>query len=494
MNRAQRSAVRSVGCAVSLAACLALLLSPLRLAAADDPAKVGQWSDVFPWPVVAIHAHLLPNGKVLSWERKDDVLTTETWLWEPATGKFEKFLNEFASVFCSGHTFLPDGTLLVAGGHHFRDGDGEKTSTFFDFKTNKWTKGPDMNAGRWYPTTCMLSNGEVLAIGGSINGGEQPAVNALPQVWKTTGGWRDLTDADGEILPLYPFMLLAPDGKVFYAGPETRTLFLDTSGLGAWSDGPVSKGGFRDYGSAVQYEPGKMILIGGGDPPFKSAEIVDLNVHPAEWKSTGDMAFARRQLNATLLPDGKILATGGSGAKGFNNADGSVLAAELWDAAAGPNGQWTTMASMKVRRLYHSTALLLPDGRVLSAGGGMPASPEGGDANHFDAQIYSPPYLFKGARPVIDSAPESVGYGQAFTVKTKDAASIKEVTWVRLSSVTHAFNQGQSFNRLKLTAYKDYLTVTAPAGPTLAPPGHYMLFLLNGSGVPSVAKIVKIPG
>jgi hypothetical protein len=491
MNRAHRSAVRSVCRVVSLAACLALLLAPLRLAAADDPAQVGQWSDVFPWPVVAIHAHLLPNGKVLSWERKDDVLTTETWLWDPATGKSEKILNEFASVFCSGHTFLSDGTLLVAGGHHFRDGDGEKTSTFFNFKTNKWTKGPDMNAGRWYPTTCMLSNGEVLVIGGSSRGGEQPAQNTLPQVWKTTGGWRDLTDADGLSLPLYPFMLLAPDGKVFYAGPETGTRFLDTSGKGAWSNGPVSQGGFRDYGSAVQYEPGKVILIGGGDPPLKSAEIIDLNARPAHWRATADMAFARRQLNATLLPDGRILATGGSSAGGFNNANGSVLAAELWDAAT---GRWATMASMKVRRLYHSTAVLLPDGRVLSAGGGMPASPEGGDTNHFDAQLYSPPYLFKGARPVIQSAPESVGYGQSFPVKTPDAARIKEVTWVRLTSVTHAFNQGQSFNRLPFKADQHSLTVTAPSAPTLAPPGHYMLFVLDGSGVPSVAKIVKIPG
>lgn len=478
---------------LALAACLVLLAPWVPAAAADDPAQVGQWSDVFPWPVVAIHTHLLPNGKVLSWQRKDDVLTTETWLWDPATpAKFEKFLNPYASVFCSGHTFLADGTLLVAGGHHFFDGDGEKTATFFDYRTNTWTKGQDMNAGRWYPTTTMLSNGEVLVVSGLIHGGQQSAVNNLPQVWKTTGGWRDLTDADGRQLPLYPYMLLAPDGKVFYAGPETSTLFLDTTGLGAWSTGPVSHFGYRDYGSAVEYEPGKIILVGGGDPPTKTCEVIDLNASPAQWKYTGEMAFARRQLNATLLPDGTILATGGSSAPGFNNANGSVLAAETWDPAT---GKWTTMASMKVRRLYHSTSVLLLDGRVLTAGGGMPPSPEGGDTNHFDAQIYSPSYLFKGARPVISSAPDAVGYGESFEVKTPDAGSIKAVTWVRLSSVTHAFNQGQSFNRLQFSAYADTgtLRVTAPAAPTAAPPGHYMLFVLNGNGVPSVAKAVRIP-
>src|SRR5262245_44346936 len=131
---------------LGLALCLGMVPIP-RAAAENDPAKVGQWSEVLSWPVVAIHSHLLPNGKVLTWERKDDMHTTELYLWDPATGKFEKFLNEFASVFCSGHTFLPDGTLLVAGGHHYRDGFGEKTATFFDFRTLKWTKGEDMNAG-----------------------------------------------------------------------------------------------------------------------------------------------------------------------------------------------------------------------------------------------------------------------------------------------------------------------------------------------------------
>jgi galactose oxidase len=472
---------------------LFLVIVPVpRAEGQEDPAKAGEWSKVLSWPVVAIHSHLLPNGKVLTWERKDDVLTTESYLWDPATGKFEKFLNEHASVFCSGHTFLPDGTLLVAGGHHYKDGFGEKTATFFDYKTLKWTRGEDMNAGRWYPTACALSNGEVVVVGGSVSGAEQPALNNLPQVWKTTGGWRDLTKADGEVLPLYPWLLLAPDGKVFYAGPETHTLFLDTAGTGGWSTGPRSEWGYRDYGSAVMYEPGKVLIVGGGDPPTETAELIDLNASPAQWKLTGSMKNKRRQFNATLLADGSVLATGGTSGRGFNNADGSVLEAELWNPAA---GVWTTMASMSVRRIYHSTAVLLPDGRVLSAGGGMPPGtgcvPEC-DKDHFDAQIYSPPYLFKGARPAIDLAPESVTYGETFKVGTKDAATIKDVTWVRLGSVTHAFDQGQRFDRLRFSQTEGGLTVTAPVRPELSPPGHYMLFLINQDGVPSVARIVRI--
>jgi hypothetical protein len=464
--------------------------------AAADPAAVGKWSQVMSWPVVAIHAHLLPNGKVLSWERKDDVLTTDAYLWDPATGSFTKYVNPYASLFCSGHTFLPDGTLLVAGGHHFQDGFGEKTATLFDYKTSQWSKGQDMNAGRWYPTACALANGEILVISGQETGGNQFRMNELPQVWQTKGGWRDLTGAAGRTLPLYPRMLLAPDGRAFIAAPDKWTYFLDTTGTGKWSDGPTSGYGDRDYGSAVLYEPGKVLIVGGGDLPLgvgptATAETIDLNANPLQWKPTDPMAFARRQLNATLLPDGKVLVTGGTSAPGFNNATGSVLAAELWDPAT---GHWTTMAAMSVRRLYHSTAVLLRDGTVLSAGGGMPPSPEGGDTDHRDAQIYSPPYLFKGPRPTITSAPKSIGYGSTFAVGTPQAASIGQVTLIRLASVTHAFDQSQRFARLRFSQASGRLSVTAPASSLICPPGPYLLFIVTKAGVPSVAEVVSIPG
>lgn len=487
MKRVDPSRLRRILCILPPVLCLALA----GTLAAQPPAEIGEWSKTFDWPVVAIHTHLLPNGKVISWQRKDTVLTTETYVWDPQTGKFEKFLNPYASVFCSGHAFLPDGKLLVAGGHHYQDGNGEKTVTFFDSTSNQWTKGPDMNAGRWYPTACTLSNGEVLVLGGTYFGGHGTQQNTLPQVWKTTGGWRDLTGADGEWLPLYPWMLLAPNGQAFYAGPGISTRFLDTSGTGKWSPGPQSQHGPRDYGSAVMYEPGKILIAGGGEnPPTETAEVIDLNASQPKWAYTGKMAVARRQMNATLLPDGQVLVTGGTSSSGFNNAARSVLTAETWNPAT---GQWKTLASMSVKRLYHSTALLLPDGRVLSAGGGMPPADNGG-ADYFNAQIYSPPYLFQGERPKITSAPEAVSYGATFKVGTPDAAGVKRATWVRLGSVTHAFDQNQRFNELKFSPTTDGLAVTAPADPRLCPPGHYMMFLLNGKGVPSVARIIRISG
>jgi Ca2+-binding RTX toxin-like protein len=284
-------------------------------------------------------------------------------------------------------------------------------------------------------------------------------------------------------------MLLAPDGRVFDAGPRARTRYLDTSGTGAWSDvatrvDPVT----RSYGSAVMYAPGKVLVMGGHDfPPRNTAEVIDLNAASPSWRPVGSMQFSRRQINVTLLPDGKVLVTGGTAASGFNDPSGHVDAAELWDPAT---ESWTTLASSSgIPRVYHSAALLLPDGRVLSTGGnGFP-----------ETEIYSPPYLFQGTRPTIASAPPRVGYGQSFFVETPDAATISKITMLRLSSVTHAFNQSQYINELSFSQTPGGLDVTAPSAPAaigpppvVAPPGYYLLFLLNGSGVPSVAKFVQL--
>jgi hypothetical protein len=242
------------------------------------------------------------------------------------------------------------------------------------------------------------------------------------------------------------------------------------------------------------YDTGKILVVGGGDTPTKTAEAIDLT-GASTWTPVGSMAVARRQLNATLLADGKVLVTGGTNATGFNTAPTSsaVLAAELWDPAN--PGVWTVLSSMSHNRLYHSTAQLLPNARVLSVGSGQPAAT--GLTDDYTAEIFSPPYLFNqdgtpATRPVISSAPSNVSYGQAFTVNTASAASITKVTWIRLSAVTHSFNQNQRMNVLSFTPGSGAITVTAPLNSNLAPQGHYMLFIVNGNGVPSMAKIIRI--
>jgi hypothetical protein len=231
------------------------------------------------------------------------------------------------------------------------------------------------------------------------------------------------------------------------------------------------------------YAPGKVLVMGGGDPPTRTAEVINLNDSSPAWRAVGLMKVARRQLNATLLPDGTVLVTGGTSKAGFNTPDdpGSLVhCPEIWNPATEAWTTTTLASSLGIPRIYHSTALLLPDGRVLSMGGN----------NQTTSEIYSPPYLFKGPRPTIAYAPTSVLYGQSFFVQTSDA--IDKVTMLRLSSVTHAFNMSQYISTLSFSQDTGGLNVVAPSADTVAPPGLYMLFILNGSGVPSSAKTVQV--
>jgi hypothetical protein len=308
--------------------------------------------------------------------------------------------------------------------------------------------------------------------------------NALPQIWQSSSGtWKDLTNAIMAV-DMYPWMHLLADGSVFMAGPapDTFKLYLDSQHpRGEWSYvNSYSGQTYRDYGSSVMYDNNKILVMGGGqDPPVNTSEVIDLSVSNPAWRSVAPMAERRRQINATLLPDGKVLVTGGTNGAGFNDTDSPVLPAELWDPVT---ETWTTMASQQGGRFYHSTAALLPDGRVVSAGGNF---------NYF-SEIYSPPYLFKGPRPTITAAPTSVKYGQSFLVRSPEAANVSRITWLRLPSVTHSFTQDQRINTLSFSRTSNGLNIIAPSNRNVSPPGYYMLFVLNGNGVPSIAKIIRI--
>ena len=462
---------------------------PSAAAAPTGTALQGSWTTPTTWPIVAAHLAVLPDGRVMTWVSSDqpgDVERHEVHVWDPATGAFTDLTAGVHNAFCAAEVFLADGRLLVAGGH-IADNKGLKQAATFDWRMNAWQSTASMRAGRWYPTATMLVSGEVTIVAGSD---ENAAGNNYPEVWNGTS-WRELPGAP-LAMPYYPWMHSAPDGRVFNSGPDQVTRFLNPSAGGAWTLGPRSNGGYREYGGSVMYAPGKILIMGGGDPPTNSAETIDLNT-AGGWQPTGSMAFARRQMNSTVLPNGQVLALGGTSGTGFNDESRAVLPAEVWNPAT---GAWTTLASIQVPRLYHSSAVLLPDARVLFAGGGRCGACT---VDHFDAQIFSPPYLFSddatpAVRPQILAAPAQVGYGQAFTVQTSSALGIARVTWVRLPATTHSFNQNQWFNELSFTAAAGALTVTAPATAYQAPPGHYMLFVLDAAGVPSVAQIVQIVG
>lgn len=483
------------------------------------PACIGQWTAPFPAgppgaPTVVVHFSVLPNGKVFLWSRAGAAGGGEngnepTLTWDPVTDQYEVG-PEIDDLFCSGHAMLPDGKLLVAGGVL----DGAAITSAYDPTTKTWGTPVLMNNKRYYPSNLPLANGEQLVIAGGMgrNAQGKPIENLIPQVWKTTGGFRTLPDAQFK-LQQYPWLSLAPDGRVFVAGPQGKNFWLTTTGTGLFTEAsalvhPVWKQ-HRVAGVPVTYRPGKLLVTGGaakvaGSPlpvaTTNSTETIDLNHTPRQWKVAGSMAHARVDHMAMILPDGDVLVVGGTtgwtvpeGTVAGHDPDESkaVLAPEVWNPGA-PQ-VWKALAPLSVPRLYHSTGGLLPDGRVYVAGGGKKT----GFTDQRTAEIFSPPYLFKGSRPVITGLSSQMGnnqvtYNEVFTVATP-ATNITRATLVRLPSTTHSLDFNQRFNELPPpVAVAGGYHLTAPANGRLCPPGHYYLFVLNGQGVPSVAQIVKV--
>jgi hypothetical protein len=438
---------------------------------------VGQWTAPGLWPIVAVHLHLLSTGKVLAWGKFGD-----PYLWDPATKTFTA-KPVGSNLFCSGHAMLSNGQLFVAGGH-ISDAHGLPDANIYDPKTGTWTKLPPMSHGRWYPTVTELHNGQVLVVAGKDQNGLTVTV---PELWTGTA-WKALSTA-ARSFPYYPRDFVAPNSNVFYAGEQRTTLYYNPLGTGTWGKVADRLYGTRDYGSAVMYLPGKILYVGGGRTTA-SAETIDLNVTPAAWRWTGSMAYPRRHLNATMLPTGEVLVTGGTSGTSFNEPSLGVRVAEIWNPAT---GVWSKLASSAVNRGYHATSLLLPDGRVLHTGSGDALDPYGKPyPDQRNAELFSPPYLFKGPRPTITSAPAEPYYGGTITVATPNAAEITKVSLIAIASVTHAFDSNQRFMWLSFTRTSTAVSVKLPSLKPQAPPGYYMLFILNGKNVPSVGRMIRL--
>jgi hypothetical protein len=464
-------------------------------ALAGAPQDVGEWGPVVDWPVIGVHVALLPNGKVLAYDSIGDNATetypvqdhTRATVWDPATGtQTPVTVDTGFNIFCSGLAHLADGRMFMAGGNKDQQLNGIVQTHLFDPATNLWSLGPNMLGGRWYPTVTALNNGEMLITSGRVN---------TPEVRTVAGSLRALSTASLS-LPLYPWMDVAPNGTTFYSGPDQTLRALNTAGTGAWQTLGQRDTINRDYGGHALFDIGKVLVAGGGSST-KDARVVDLNGATPQVSATAPMAYGRRQHNLTVLADGTVLATGGnSSGAGLVDLNAGVYAAEQWNPAT---GQWRTLAAMQITRQYHSTALLLPDGRVLSSGGGICGTCDQVGYLAKNAEIFWPPYLFQAdgtlaPRPVIDSAPASTTYGAAMEIATGSPASIRKVALVRLGAVTHSNNMEQRYIPLSFTAGATNITATAPANANVAPPGPYMLFIIDANGVPSVARMVSVQG
>ena len=459
------------------------------------PQDFGEWGPVVDWPVVGVHVALLPNGKVLAYDSIGDLATekyvlqdhTRATIWDPATGTQTPVnVDTGYNIFCSGLGHLIDGRMFIAGGNRDQQLNGIVQTHLFDPATNLWSLGPNMAAGRWYPTVTPLNNGEMLITSGRVD---------TPEVRTLAGGLRSLSTASLS-LPLYPWLDVAPSGQAFFSGPNQTLRALDATGTGTWQTFGQRDTINRDYGGHAIFDIGKMLVAGGG-PSTTDSRVVDFNGPTPQVSPTAPMAFGRRQHNLTVLADGSVLATGGnSSGASLVDLNAGVYPAEQWNPAT---GQWRTLAAMQVTRQYHSTALLLPDGRVLSSGGGICGICDDVGYLAKNAEIFSPPYLFQSdgtlaPRPAIDAAPATTTYGATMAIATGDPTTIRKVALIRLGAVTHSNNMEQRYVPLSFTAGTTNITATAPANANIAPPGPYMLFIVDANGVPSVARMVSVQG
>ncbi len=487
---------------------LLMLLGLLSSTLMGQVQTIGKWSTMSQtMPINPMHVALLANGKILvvagSGNCPPSLAGCPTGapygpsnhsgalLFDPSAGSFTQFTMSW-DVFCNAMVLLPDGRAFINGGTiQYDPFFGQPKSSIFDPATNTFTDAQNMAHGRWYPTMTTLGDGRVMTFSG---GDENGNTNNTVEIYTVGSGWSQQITAP--FTPdLYPRMHLLPNGKVFASGaPPKAYIFDPASSSFTQNVATTNYGSARTYGSSILlpltpangYDP-KILILGGNSPATATTETIDMGAASPTWVTGPSMSQARIEMNAVILPNGKVLAMGGS--VNDESSSSKSLNADMYDPIA------NTMSSAGANvyaRLYHSVALLLPDATVWLAGG----NPSRG-TYETHMEIYQPPYLFQSngslaTRPTISSAPTTISYGNPFTVQTPDAANISAAVLIRNGTVTHAFGMDQRMVGLSFTAGSGSLTVTAPPNGNIAPPGYYMLFLLNSSGVPSIAKFVQI--
>ena len=480
-------------------------------------AKRGTFSAPVGFPLVPVAAAQLPNGKILTWSAyMVDTFSggggrTMTATYDPATGVVtQRTVTETGhDMFCPGISVLPDGRVIVTGGNN-----SEKTS-IYDPATDAWTIGPDLTTPRGYQASATLSDGRVFTIGGSWSGG-WGGTTGVPhksgEVWSAAAGWQALPGAD--VVPMltddanpngdyrkdnHAWLFAWSGGSVLQAGPSKAMNWYSTSGIGGVTPAGT-RGDDNDAmnGNAVMYDAGKILTIGGA-PSYQNtnattnAYVLTVNGvgNAVTTRKVASMANARAFHNSVVLPDGKVAVFGGQNFPVPFSDNTAVLSAELWDPAT---ETFSTMASSAIPRTYHSVALLMPDGRVFTGGGGLCGT--GCATNHFDGEIFTPPNLLNddgtpASRPTITSAPATAANGATISVATNRAVTGFAI--IRMGSATHSVDTDQ--RRLALiptpVAGGGY-DLTIPADRGVAVPGYWMLFALDSKGVPSVATTIRI--
>jgi hypothetical protein len=478
----------------------------------------GQWVTLpYSAPLNPISATLLRDGTVLivagSENDEDNYggLNTHSYRWArwDPTGTTQ---SSFAvglipyDVFCSGTAQLPDGRALVVGGTSSYAFTGESRSSIFDPVTGKFVQSQSMADGRWYATATTLGDGRVMAFSGILSAGGTNRTVEIYDLATAGSGWTSPTTNAPFVPPLYPNMFLLPSGKVFFTGQGggTRT----TNG---WTFDPTTRAWTisaattrnRNYGTSVllpllapSYTP-RVMAFGGGNPATSTTEIIDLSATTPSWTPGPSMSTGRIELNATILPDRRVLVQGGS--LDNEEPDDPSKRADLLNTAA---TAFASAGTAAYSRLYHSSALLLPDATVMMMG----SNPSPRSTYEPAIEIYTPAYLFDAndqpigtARPALTDAPAVVGYDADFSAAYTSTSAISSAVLIRPGSTTHTFDMDQRLVGLcgpspqpACAGAAGTLTLRSPPNGRIAPPGYYMLFILDAAGVPSKARFIQL--
>ena len=480
-----------------------------------DPAVVGEWGPVIGFPLVPVAAALLPHNQLLVWSADQDLSSgsgsddyTETAILNLTTGAVSQALvtDTDHNMFCPGVAILADGDVMVTGGL------SDQQTSIYDPTTNSWSAGPRMNIGRGYNGMTLLADEQAFTLGGSWSGASG---DKLAEVWSPSAGWRELTkvpataiythDAQGAYrADNHGWFIATSGGEVLQAGPSKQMNWITTTGSGSITPaGHRGTSGDAMNGNAVYYDTGKVLTL-GGSPSYQNstatnaAYVVTIakattkkgSTERARTTRVGSMAYARAFANSVFLPSGEVVTMGGQTYAVPYSDQNSILDAELWHPGT---GKFSVLAPEAEPRDYHSVAVLLPDGRVFSGGGGLCGFCS---TNHPDGQIFTPPYLLNAngtekVRPTITTAPTSAATGQTITVTT--GGPVSQFSMVRYGESTHSTDNDQRRIPLAIVSTQgDTYRLAIPADPGIALPGPYMLFALNSSGTPSVSTTITV--
>ncbi|MEY2226312.1 galactose oxidase-like domain-containing protein [Streptomyces sp. BF23-19] len=519
--------------------------SQLKGNAKFDAARFGRFTEFFPSPDFGVHVAQLPTGKVLlfSFERVEADPTKETgptntvgwtnagraYLWDPARGTGAKAFTNVpppvvlmpdgayaprpAPFFCAGHSYLPNGMVGVFGGNvGGKGGSGAKLSFVFDPWTEKWFRNRDMAVGRWYPSVVTGPDGRQIIMSGQSERGTgtpTPVVERFPALGRPVP-WRSYdipANVPAERLrsqaPFrndYPHLFSLRDGKIYGLGRDADQQWLFDPVKDTRTDLPRRPADFRGYGSAVPLPAGfrgpDSVLVLGGDP----RDPLTYRLSGGRWSIEEPRAFGRTQDGTLILPDGTLITVNGAldtrnyGNGPFNpKADLKYRQIELRDA----RGHWKLGPAQRLPRGYHSNALVLPDGRMMVTGDELQQianDPDIKDGMDGSIELFEPAYLHRGARPALDRAPGGdLAHDTAFQVTSSTAKDVTRAVLLAPTTVTHSVNTSQRHLDLRITGvHGSTIGLRTPPSAADAPPGYYMLFLLDAKGVPSTAKWIKL--